>query len=107
MVPQTWALEIALNIYVIIISSHSIFQYRCIFIEFTVYNANANLFTNFVFGFEFDNYGGPFPFKRISTSRLYHYDKASKYYLQSMEVGTESRNLLQIKENHPNSKILL
>ena len=46
---------------------------RAIFLEFTLYNPNADLFSVVIILFEFSNSGAVLPYHQIFSTRLYHY----------------------------------
>ena len=53
---------------------------RAIFVEFTLYNPNANLFSLVIIVFEFTNTGGVFPDYEISTTKLGGYSSSLVLY---------------------------
>ena len=59
---------------------------RVIFVEFTLYNPNANLFSVVMIVFEFSNTGGIFPDYEIFTTILDHYSTSLGSYLVLCEV---------------------
>ncbi|XP_062612733.1 polycystin-1-like protein 2, partial [Saccostrea cucullata] len=59
---------------------------RAVFIEFTTYNANVNLFSVILILFEFSNIGAIFPSYQIFTTKLYGYDNGLEIFTAVCEV---------------------
>lgn len=59
---------------------------RAVFIEFTIYNPNVDLFTVAMYLFEFTGTGGVFPMHHEFTSSLYHYSTDYTIYTAICEV---------------------
>ncbi|BFZ04243.1 hypothetical protein BsWGS_07282 [Bradybaena similaris] len=55
---------------------------KCIFVEFTLYNAASDQFTNVVIMFEFSNFGVVFPSVFINSARLLNQELQKKLWLQ-------------------------
>lgn len=58
---------------------------RVVFLEFTLYNPNANLFSVVEIMFEFPNTGAVTPFHQIFSSKLYHYSTNIAIYVAVSE----------------------
>jgi len=58
---------------------------RAIFLEFTVYNPNADLFAVVMLIFEFSNNGAIIPSHQIYSTRLYHYSNDYSYVATAYE----------------------
>ena len=61
-------------------------QTRSIFVEFTVYNANANLFGIAFLFLEFLPTGGSFPYAHFAVSRLYSYVGPFSHFILACQV---------------------
>lgn len=61
-------------------------QTRSVFIEFTVYNANANLFGIAFLFLEFLPTGGAFPYAHFAVSRLYSYVGPFSHFILACQV---------------------
>lgn len=61
-------------------------QTRSVFVEFTVYNANVNLFGIAFLFIEFLPTGGAIPYGQFSVSRLYNYIGSYSNFLLALEV---------------------
>ncbi|XP_053374546.1 polycystic kidney disease protein 1-like 2 isoform X2 [Mercenaria mercenaria] len=59
---------------------------RAVFIEFTLYNPNVDLFTVCMYLFEFTNVGRVFPMNHEFTSSLYHYSTDYQIVVAVCEV---------------------
>ena len=59
---------------------------RVIFVEFTLYNPNVDLFSVVMILFEFTNIGGVFPSHHIFTAKLDHYSSGIGPYVAVCEV---------------------
>jgi len=59
---------------------------RAVFIEFTLYNPNSNLFSALIFLFEFTNIGVIVPYYQIFTTKLYHYGNELETVVAVCEV---------------------
>ncbi|XP_052099063.1 polycystic kidney disease protein 1-like 2 [Mytilus californianus] len=57
-----------------------------IFVEFTLYNPNVNMFSVVMFLFEFSANRGIFPFFQIFTTKLYHYGDSTEIAAAVCEV---------------------
>ena len=61
-------------------------QTRSVFVEFTVYNANANLFGIAFLFLEFLPTGGSFPYAHFAVSRLYSYVGPFSHFILACQV---------------------
>lgn len=59
---------------------------RSVFVDFTVYNTNANFFVMVMFQLEIPPNGGAFVFKRILTTRLDRYSSGFAVFLGACEM---------------------
>lgn len=59
---------------------------RGVFLEFTLFNPNVNLFSIVMILFEFTNIGQVFPFYQIFTSKLYHYSNGFEKFVSACEI---------------------
>ncbi|KAL5005145.1 hypothetical protein ScPMuIL_018601 [Solemya velum] len=59
---------------------------RVIFLEFTLYNPNVDLFSVFLILFEFPNTGSINPSYKIFTSKLFHYTNGLEIFVAVCEV---------------------
>ncbi|KAL3863292.1 hypothetical protein ACJMK2_005057 [Sinanodonta woodiana] len=60
---------------------------RAIFIEFTLFNSNVNLFSVVMMIVEFTNIGAMFPYSQVFTANLYHYGSSLEIFVAVCEVG--------------------
>ncbi|KAK3597481.1 hypothetical protein CHS0354_041902 [Potamilus streckersoni] len=58
-----------------------------LFVEFTLYNPNVNMFSVVILLFEFTNVGRVFPFHKVFTTKLYHYTNGFEVFVAVCEVA--------------------
>ncbi|XP_041370031.1 polycystic kidney disease protein 1-like 2 [Gigantopelta aegis] len=61
-------------------------QTRVVFVEFTLFNPNVQLFTVVVLMFEYSNTGFVFPYHLIYTANFYHYQNEFETFVAVVEI---------------------
>ncbi|XP_041369324.1 polycystic kidney disease protein 1-like 2 [Gigantopelta aegis] len=60
---------------------------RAVFVEFTLFNPNVQLFTMVILMFEYSNTGFVMPYHQIYTANFYHYENEFETFVAACEIA--------------------